>query len=347
MKNIVLCFDSFEAAHSQPGSRENTNAAALIRLLDETAGQIVWHHPGARAAPPSDRSTPRRRAVEDARTAIAGAYQFLLEQWERGDRIYLFGVGTSACCALELTRLLGTVGLMADRSEYLLDYALATYVLPRTHRSRKDWDRVQHLAARLAGHREIAVDVRYLGLWDATRPAGLPRSRTTEPLTNVQSGRHAVGIDGGPLPDRLVTTAGEGIDEAWFRGTHRDVTGTPGACWPLADIALDWVTQGAVEAGAVMREGDCWRAPVPSDRDALAGSVPAISLRRPPADATVHASVEMYLRAHPHYWRRLPARVMWADPDWLARGERLIREARPHRPVHHLDTRNVLTAAAS
>ena len=29
-----------------------------------------------------------------------------------------------------------------------------------------------------------------------------------------------------------------------------------------------------------------------------------------PADALVHASVYIYLRAHPEYWRRLPAQVV-------------------------------------
>jgi len=352
VKNIVLCFDS---THSQPESSQTSpevsNAVTLTRLLGETDRQIVWHGPcqaASSASSASDRTTLRGRAVNDARAAIAEAYRFLVDHWRRGDEIYIFGTGAAASCGLELSRLLGTVGVMADRSGYLLDYALATYVLPRTHRTRQDWDRVQHLAARLAGHRENAVSVRYLGLWDATRMAGrLGTGAATESPTNVRAGRHAIGIDGGPLPDRLITQAGEGIAAAWFRGTHRDVTGARGACRPLADIALDWVMDGALQAGAVLRDGGCWPVPVPTDRDALAGSVPAVSLRRPPEDAAVHASVEMYLRAHPHYWRRMPARVVWADPDWLARGERLAPAARRDGPTRNRGLREVLTAAAS
>jgi len=44
-----------------------------------------------------------------------------------------------------------------------------------------------------------------------------------------------------------------------------------------------------------------------------------------PEGAAVHASVEVYLRARPQYWRRLPALVEWVDPEWLARGERLVQ----------------------
>ena len=75
--------------------------------------------------------------------------------------------------------------------------------------------------------------------------------------------------------------------------------------------------------------GDRNQAPAPTELDALAESARTISFRSLPADALVHASVDIYLRAHPEYWRRLPAQVLWADVDWLARGERLVRTAEP------------------
>ena len=39
--------------------------------------------------------------------------------------------------------------------------------------------------------------------------------------------------------------------------------------------------------------------------------------------ALVHASVDVYLRAHPDYWRRLPWRIVWSDVDWASRAERM------------------------
>ena len=69
-----------------------------------------------------------------------------------------------------------------------------------------------------------------------------------------------------------------------------------------------------------------------------------ISLRSVPPDARVHASVDIYLRAHPEYWRRLSARVVWADTDWLARSERLVRTAAPQRAAVESDA---LAAIAS
>jgi hypothetical protein len=162
-------------------------------------------------------------------------------------------------------------------------------------------------------------------------------------VTNVVAGRHAVAVDGGngSLAGRLVD-APECVEEVWFRGAHCDVAGGPGACWPLADIALDWMLDGAVQAGVTVRDGSRCEAPAPSEYDALAESARTISLRRLPASPLVHASVDVYLRAHPQYWRRLPAHVVWADTDWLARSERLL-DAGP--PTAHVES--VLAAAAS
>jgi uncharacterized protein (DUF2235 family) len=336
VKNIVLCLDR---ARDRPGSRDATNAESLLRLLDESDEQITWYHPGM-GMPAADGSKLARLrwrevAADDARATIAEAYEFLVESWEPGDRIYMFGVGRGAYCAHALTRLLGTVGVLPD----LMDYVLAAYAVPRTRRSPQDWRRVTLLAARLAGHREIGVPVEFLGLWDMVCVPGRPV--THDPLTNVVAGRHAVAVDGRHGPGHLVSSP-KSVEEVWFRGAHCDVAGGRGACWPLADIALDWMLDGAVQAGVTVREDGHHTAPTPSEYDALAGSARTISLRRLPASPLVHASVDMYLRAHPEYWRRLPAEVVWADTDWLARSERLV-QAKPPATVESA----VFAAAAS
>ncbi len=336
MKNIVLCFDR---ARGHPGPRDATNAEALLRLLDESDDQITWYHPGTRPQA-TDRRLARLRwrqaAVDDARATIAEAYEFLVDWWDPGDRIFIFGVGRGASCAHALTRLLGTIGVLPE----LMDYVLATYALPRTHRSPQDWRRVTMLAARLAGHREIGVPVQFLGLWDMAK---VPH-RHALPVANVVAGRHAVAVDGGhgSRTGHLVE-APDCVEEVWFRGAHCDVAGGPGACWPLADIALDWMLDGAAQAGVTVRGGNRCAAPAPSEYDALAGSARTISLRRLPASPLVHASVDVYLRAHPEYWRRLPAEVVWADTDWLARSERLVDAEPAAAPVEPA----VLAAAAS
>jgi uncharacterized protein (DUF2235 family) len=331
LKNLVLCFD--RAGH-HPGMRDATNAERLFRLLDQGAGQITWYDPGMRAA---DHSSLRRAlrwreaAADDAQAAIAEAYEFLIHWWEPGDRIFMFGVGRGGHCAQALSRLLGTVGLLPD----LKDYVLATYAVPRTHRSQEDWQRVTRLAAEISGQRENAIPVWFLGLWDAVRVLGLTRRSTPDPMSNVVFGRHAVAIDG-PFGERLVGEASERIEEAWFRGAHCDVAGGPRSCRPLADISLDWMLDGALEAGMLLPPRRRYSAPAPDQCDALAESAQTISVRKLPSDALVHASVDIYLSEHPEYWRRLPARVVWADRDWAARGERLLPATTSPAPVRRV-----------
>jgi uncharacterized protein (DUF2235 family) len=341
VKNIVLCFDR---ARDHLGLRDATNAEALLHLLDESDEQLVWYHSGAPVADRGGRFAAlrwREAARDDARAAIAEAYEFLVDWWAPGDRIFMFGVGRGAYCAQALTRLLGTVGVMPQ----LMDYVLAAYALPRTPRTPQDWRRVTRLAARLSGRREIRVPVQYLGLWDTVRVPGLRRQSTTEPLTNVVSGRHAVAIDGGqgPFGERLVASISERVEEVWFRGAHCDVAGGPGACWPLAEIALDWLLDGALAAGVAIPAECRYTAPAPSEFDALAGSARTISMRKVPPGALLHASVDIYLREHPEYWRRLPSHVVWADTDWVARSERLVHAEPAPAPAEPA----VLAAAAS
>ena len=96
------------------------------------------------------------------------------------------------------------------------------------------------------------------------------------------------------------------IEEVWFRGAHCDIVGGPNAYWPLADITLDWMLDGVVKAGAIIRAGARQPSPAPTELDALAEGARSLHFRKVPDDALVHASVDVYLRAHPDYWRRLP-----------------------------------------
>lgn len=330
MKNIVLCFDQ-AGEHSE--SRAKTNTQALLALLDGT-DQLIWYH-ACRKLP----ALRRVSAVAEARTAVVEAYNFLRDSWKPGDQIFVFGGGSGGHLAGELASLLGTVGLVPARFDDplgLVDYALATYVLPRTPRTTQDWQRVSTVTAGLLGDGTSAVPVRFLGLWDATAVPGAHRDPGF--LANVEAGRHAVAIDG----THHVLHRGQWVDEVWFRGSQCDVTGGRGACSPLAEIALDWVLDGAGAAGLQMPE----RNSAPGDIEAMAGSSPTFGFRRVPPDAKVHASVEIYLRSHPKYWRRFPARIHWVDTEWSARGERLAPSARRARTTDET-TSEALTAVAS
>ncbi len=149
MKNLVLCFDS---TTNRPGPRDATNAETLFRLLD--APTTTARSPGTTPARPCSTRpgcfNPAARrwrgsVAAAARESVIDAYFFLAEHWEPEDRIFLLGAGRGAYCARALARLLGTVGMMADRADHVVEYALAAYALPGQRRTTQDWKQIhQH-----------------------------------------------------------------------------------------------------------------------------------------------------------------------------------------------------------
>ena len=276
MKNVVLCFDS---TASRPGPRDATNAETLFRLLDTSDDdrQLTWYDAGEAALTSPRLFNPAARrwrgdVAAVARESVIDAYFFLAENWESGDRIFLLGAGRGAYCARALARMLGTVGMMADREDHVVEYALAAYALPTQSRTTQDWRQIHELACALEGRDDIAVPVHFLGLWDTVKVPGTPSLCDGDWLGNVVSGRHAVAIDGGsgPFGECRIGRDDDTISEVWFRGTHCDVVGGPNAYWPLADITLDWMLDGVVKAGAIIGDDAMPRTPAPTDRDALA-----------------------------------------------------------------------------
>ncbi len=336
MNNVVLCFDS---TNNRPGPRDATNAETLFRLLDDADGdrQLTWYDEGEAALNSPRLFNPaarrwRRRVAAAARESVIDGYFFLAEHWQPGDRIFLLGAGRGAYCARALARMLGTVGMMTDRDDHVVDYALAAYSLPAQGRTTQDWRQIREIACALERRTDVAVPVHFLGLWDTLKVPGTPALSDDDSLDNVVAGRHAVAIDGGfgPFGECRIGRNDDAIEEVWFRGAHCDVVGGPNAYWPLADITLDWMLDGAVRAGAILRDAALPRQPAPDERDALAEGARSLRFRKVPEDALVHASVDVYVRAHPDYWRRLPWHIVWSDLDWAARAERLpIPDAAP------------------
>jgi uncharacterized protein (DUF2235 family) len=321
MKNIVLCFDS---TVDRPGPRDATNVETLFRLLDDGADahQLTWYDAGAaalgspRVFDPTARRWQRKVAAA-ARESVVDAYFYMAENWAPGDKLFLVGAGRGAYCARALARMLGTVGILGDREDNVVEFALAAYALPTLTRTAGDWRHIHRTACALSDGDDVAVPVEFLGLWDTVKVPGAAAVCEQDWLPNVVAGRHALAIDGGsgPYAECRIGRHGDTIDEVWFRGSHADVVGGPKAYWPLADITLDWMIDGLLRSGAVLDGTSRPSAQAPGDRDALTGGARSRRWRKLPADAHVHASVEDYLRAHPDYRRRLPPQVIWSESD--------------------------------
>jgi uncharacterized protein (DUF2235 family) len=161
------------------------------------------------------------------RQNLGNAYTYLMDIYEPGDELYIFGFSRGAYTARALTGMLAVFGLFRPGSENLIPYAIEAMsggdpeTAPRTGPSSADgtsttgsgageradtndkhWRLVFEFAdsfARRSPNGTIPVPVRFLGVWDTVKAAGTLRGQITWPFTrhlpHVDVVRHAIAID--------------------------------------------------------------------------------------------------------------------------------------------------------
>jgi uncharacterized protein (DUF2235 family) len=356
-KKIVICLDG---TGNQMKAKGHTNVATLFAMLDlsDPTKQIGYYDPGvgtlsaANARGAADRWISRMYGLafgSGMRANVAEAYAYLMQCWQPGDELYIFGFSRGAYTARALVGMLNRPGLLRPGSENLVPYAVAQYATNKTF-SDDDKQNMREFSHAFCWGTEArplsppwandtyemhwhAVPIKYLGVWDTVKAAGILRLGNlrwpfTHQLFNVRQIRHAVSIDEyrRPYHEYLADPRHHGLEEAWFAGVHSDVGGTFEDDPRLAKIALKWIVDGTVQdlhlrsdsypkqctidesfaEGTRHRMGKIWF---------LAGT----RHRSLPNSAKLHASVRARRKADPSYLPKLANADRddrWADPDW-------------------------------
>ena len=199
------------------------------------------------------------------RDNVLDAYRYLMETYNDGDHVFLFGFSRGAYTARALAGVLHGYGLLCKGNEGHIPYAWGAYVdqlktihqdnaagkKPRVHKVEQDTafrDTFSH----------PTFSIHFVGVWDTVSSIGWI-SNPLELLHVAQNpsmiiGRHAVSIDehrcffqdnlwGPPLPH-------QDILQVWFPGVHSDVGGSyPNSESFLSNEALDWLLTEAEAAG--------------------------------------------------------------------------------------------------
>lgn len=343
-KNIVLCLDG---TGNQLQAKGNTNVLGLYEMLDlsDPTRQVAFYDPGVGTFSAPGALTPMARwctrilglAVGyGLRANLAEAYTYLMQTYEPGDRIYIFGFSRGAYTARALCGLLNRPGLMRRGSENLVSYAVKVYA--RNRFKRKDWHRLGKFSEVFAigsnGNRVAPVE--FLGMWDTVNAAGIIWWRRTWPWTrklpNVKTACHAVSIDEKRRPYREYLVFPEDgvpeLHEVWFAGVHSDVGGRfdpPGAP-SLTNITMKWMADRAIAAGVLIRPTSYQEYCSVTRTDALAkvhrmGWIWALLTYRKrticPAGASIHESVAVRMSEFPSYRPKGITGPIRDDPDWL------------------------------
>ena len=324
------------------GRQGNTNVLQLFRRIDyDPDRQLTYYDPGVGTFSAAGASTPFAqwfsRLLGQAfgaglRTNLEEAYTFLMNHWNPGDEIYIFGFSRGAYTARAMAGLLCRIGIIRPGGENLVRYAVSTYARRHSKWTDDDWKQAgqyKNAFGRMVDGK-YEVPVTYLGVWDTVKAPGLLRRSMTWPdtrvLKNVAAGRHAVSIDEKRRPFReylVDAKAADRIDEVWFAGVHSDVGGSFTDPPALGDITLNWIAEGAKKAGLEFRSDR----PLPVVTPAHATGpihkmgwiwVLLINRLRPiPLGAKVHASVRSRIEQQADYARKHRLTDMeWVEPDW-------------------------------
>lgn len=265
MKNIVICCDG---TSNDFGDR-NSNVVKLFSVLKKEHGeQIVYYDPGVGTPSTYDSFNPITKKLKyifgqsfgyGLSENIMEAYQFLMKNYEEGDKVFLFGFSRGAYTVRAIAGLIDTCGLLHDHSENLIPEAMRIY-FDRT--KKKIADDFKKIFSR-------SCPIHFLGLWDTVSSVGWVYNPVTLQATannpSVKNVRHAIAIDerraffrqnlwGSKHKDQ------QDVKQVWFAGVHSDVGGSyPLEDSALSNITLEWMTVEARGKGIIVEDLDLAR----------------------------------------------------------------------------------------
>jgi uncharacterized protein (DUF2235 family) len=277
-KNVVLCCDG-TANEFAP---DRTNVVKLFfTLTRDSLRQVAYYHPGLGTMEPPGALIRTTRIVTRVlgmafgyglEADIRDAYVFLMNNFEEGDRVFLFGFSRGAYTARAVASLLHMYGLIPRGNEPLVPYAVRLLMAIRNIDS-KHGDRTAQEESyfKLAGDFKATFANRnckpwFVGVWDTVSSVGWYENALRLPYAadnpDIEIGRHAISIDErraffrsnlwmpkGPPP----LGGPKDLKQVWFPGVHCDVGGGyPEPESGLSKIALEWMLREAIDAGLLV-----------------------------------------------------------------------------------------------
>ena len=256
MKNIVICCDGTGNEYGP----NNTNVVKLYQAVIRDKEQIAFYDPGVGTFNFLGRVLGRRVGILLGQAFGAGlqqnvedAYRYLMDRYQTGDQVFLFGFSRGAYTVRALAGMLHKCGLLQKGSNNLIPYASKIY-------------NKRNNACIASGFKKTYCHkcTPYLiGVWDTVGSMGWLWSKKYFDTTfhqDVTYGYHAISLDEKrkkfpvSLWDERRQHALQMIEQVWFPGVHSDVGG-----WydetGLSDIALKWMLDNAKDKGLRLKDG--------------------------------------------------------------------------------------------
>lgn len=263
-KNIVFCADG-----TWDSPVKNSNVCQIYNALPHIDGVQVVHYDDGVGAD----GTPFERLFGGAIGAglfqkIKDGYQVIANQYQPGDRIYLFGFSRGAYTARSLAGMIAICGLptVNQSDPQCVGKAFTAY--------REVGERENLLKQLNADYRMYDAPLEFVGVWDTVGSLGIPALfggvdeilcgfLDTSCHPDVKYAAQALAIDERRLqfqaaPWSSPPAAGQTIAQCWFAGVHCDVGGgyTPDAGGAaLSNVPFLWIAHQAEQCGIQFTPG--------------------------------------------------------------------------------------------
>ncbi|QRN03071.1 DUF2235 domain-containing protein [Legionella sp. MW5194] len=268
------------------------------------------------------------------------AYRFLVQNYDDGDELFLFGFSRGAFTVRTLAGMIRNCGILRRNQIDKIDQGFKLYSA-RTLASHP------RLVESTLFRRSYAVrdrtPIKFIGVWDTVGALGNPlflngilapryRFHDYKLSSMVDHAYHAVAINElrrhfqPALWEKDKNDTRQTMEQVWFVGVHSDVGGGYGATG-LSDIALQWMADKARHAGLGLSELPIkpdFMQPCANSRTGLYRLIPAYSrpIDQPTAEGKetcemLHPSVLQRYKSDPNY---RPANLL----DYLQKNTQLL-----------------------
>ena len=263
-KNIVVFSDG---TAKEGGIGDNTNVYKLFNMIeDRTDRQVGFYDRGLGTG---WRKVTGKVAGAGISENILECYEFIFEQYQAGDNIFLFGFSRGATTVRSLSGFIRLFGILPKSRPELIRDAYNIYRIRNPRR------RDRRAAEFVKRHHRMRCRIKFLGVWDTVAALGIPirfidtiarriglfrhRFHDLRLSEGVEHARHALAVD----DERLVfhptlwereLQSYQTMKQVWFCGMHSDV----GGGYPekqLSDIPLGWMIQEAKNHGLLIYPG--------------------------------------------------------------------------------------------
>jgi uncharacterized protein (DUF2235 family) len=257
-KNIVIFSDG---TGQEGGKGHDTNIYKMFNMVeDRTTKQIAFYDRGLGTG---WRKISGLIGGFGISKNIRECYEFIFNNFQAGDQIFLFGFSRGAATVRSLSSFIHYFGVLPKSRPELIKKAYSIY------KENNEEKRKRRAEEFIEKHHTMWTRIKVLGCYDTVAALGLPYKTASAILDGIPGFRHkfhnfqlsetvenafhALAIDDErktfhPVLWESECLAYQKIQQVWFAGMHTDVGGGYEE-QTLSNIPLVWMIQKAIELG--------------------------------------------------------------------------------------------------